>query len=178
MTDHYYNKRKFTNYHKDDHPVKRLSDIEYMTVKKHINSVYVGTVIRLLGSYSNDKGRLATAHWMDKRGIFVTYHFEEISTFIDLRDKTFVVDHEFVRPGSFQLFTKFGTSDMEHETKKKTVNEIKQQNRRILMNDTMMKFPTETDRSTYECCLFMLTCNCGYSKQVKNTHVLTRTRKM
>ena len=51
--------------------------------------------------------------------------------------------------------------------RKKTVNEIKQQNRRILMNDTMMRFPTEIDRCTYECCLFMLTCNCGYSKQVQ-----------
>ena len=51
--------------------------------------------------------------------------------------------------------------------RKKTVNEIKQQNRRILMNDTMMKFPTKIDWCTYECCLFMLTCNCGYSKRVK-----------
>ena len=93
-----------------------------MTVKRHINTVYVGNIIHLLGSYSNDKGRLATAHWVDKRGIFITYHFEEISTFLDLRDKTFVVDHEFVRPGSFQLFTIFGTNDMEDETKKKTVH--------------------------------------------------------
>ena len=51
--------------------------------------------------------------------------------------------------------------------KKKNVNEVKQRNRRILMNDTMMKFPTEIDRCTYECCMFMLTCNCGYSKRVK-----------
>ena len=85
----------------------------------------------MLGSYSNDKGRLATTHWMDRRGIFVTCHSEEISTFLDLSDKTFVVDHEFVRPGSFKLITKFGTNDMADETKKTTVNEIKQQNRRI-----------------------------------------------
>ena len=35
------------------------------------------------------------------------------------------------------------------------------------MNNTVMKFPTETDQSSYECILFMLTSNCGYSKRVK-----------
>ena len=50
MTDHYCNKRKYTNYHSGNHPVKRLSDIEHMTDKRHINTVYVGTTIRLLGS--------------------------------------------------------------------------------------------------------------------------------
>ena len=119
MSDQYCNKRKYAKDHSDNHPVKRLSDIEHMTVEKHINTVYVGTIIPLLGSHSNDKGRLATAHWMDRRGLFVTYHSEEISTFLDLRDKTFVVDNEFVRPGSFQLFTKLGTNDMEDEKKKK-----------------------------------------------------------
>ena len=104
---------------------------------------------------------------MDRRGIFVTYHSEEISTFLDLRDITFIVDHEFMKHGFFQLLTKFGTNDMEDKTKTKTVNEIKQQNRRILMNDTMMKFPTEIDWCTHEYCMFMLACNCGYSKRVK-----------
>ena len=92
-----------------------------MTVERHINSVYVGTIIRLLGSSSNTKGRLATAHWVDKRGVFVTYQNKEISTFLDLRDKTFVVDHRDVRPDSFQLFTKFGTNDMDVEPGKKTL---------------------------------------------------------
>ena len=119
MSDQYCNKRKYAKDHSDNHPVKRLSDIEHMAVERHINTVYVGTIIHLLGSYSNDKGRLATAHWMDRRGLFVTYHSEEISTFLDLRDKTFVVDHAFVRPGSFQLFTKLGTNDMEDEKKQK-----------------------------------------------------------
>ena len=35
------------------------------------------------------------------------------------------------------------------------------------MNDTVMKFPREIDRNTYQCCMFMLTCNCGYSKRVE-----------
>ena len=46
------------------------------------------------------------------------------------------------------------------------------------MNDTMMKFPTEIDRCTYECCMFMLTCDCGYSKRVKNLHALIITQIM
>ena len=90
-----------------------------MTVERHINSVYVGTIIRLLGSSSNTKGRLAIAYWADKRGVFVTYQNKEISTILDLRDKTFVVDHRDVRSGSFQLFKKFGTNDMDVEPVKK-----------------------------------------------------------
>ena len=35
------------------------------------------------------------------------------------------------------------------------------------MNNTVMKFPTETDQNSYQCILFILTCNCGYSKRVK-----------
>ena len=77
-----------------------------MTVERHINTVYVGTIICLLGSSNNTNGRLATAHWTDKRGVFVTYYSEEISTFLDLRDKTFVVDHRGVKPGSFLTFHK------------------------------------------------------------------------
>ena len=30
-----------------------------------------------------------------------------------------------------------------------------------------MNFPTEMDRSSYQCCMFMLTCKCGFSKKIK-----------
>ena len=56
--------------------------------------MYVGTVICLLGLYSNQKGRLATAHWIDKRGVLVTYQSEEISTFLDLRGKIVCVEDQ------------------------------------------------------------------------------------
>ena len=36
------------------------------------------------------------------------------------------------------------------------------------MNHMVMHFPTQRDQETYECSLFKLTCNCGYSKRVKN----------
>ena len=167
MSDQYANKRKRSQKDNRYVPYKRLLDVDHSSVDRHINTVYVGTIIRLFGTSSNSKGRLATAHWADERGIFVTYDSEQISDFVDLRGKTFVVNHSGVKPGSFQLFTKFGMNDMEDDQSKKTVNEIKQQNRRILMNDTVMKFPTESERNSYQCCLFMLTCNCGYSKRVE-----------
>ena len=51
MSDRYCNKRKYAKDHSDNHPVKRLSDIEYMTVERHIITVYVLTIICLLGLY-------------------------------------------------------------------------------------------------------------------------------
>ena len=35
------------------------------------------------------------------------------------------------------------------------------------MNDTLMDFPTEAERNTHRCCLFQLTCNCGFSKKAE-----------
>ena len=35
------------------------------------------------------------------------------------------------------------------------------------MNHVVMDFPTQRDRETYECSLFKLTCNCGFSKKAK-----------
>ena len=118
MSKQYCNKRKYSKDDNNDlYPVKRLSEEDHVTIERHINTVYVGTVIRLLGTYNNEKGKLATAHWMDKRGVFLTYHSEQTSTFFDLKDKTFVVDHKSVKPGSFQLFRKFGTDDIEYQKK-------------------------------------------------------------
>ena len=44
-------------------------------------------------------------------------------------------------------------------------NEMKQLNRKVLMNDTYMNFPSEFDQNSYTCCMFMLTYNCGFSKK-------------
>ena len=75
MSKQYCNKRKYSKDDNNDlYPVKRLSEEDHVTIERHINTVYVGTVIRLLGTYNNEKGKLATAHWMDKRGVFLTYH--------------------------------------------------------------------------------------------------------
>ena len=49
MSAPYSNKRKRYKSDHDSAPVKRLSDIEHMAVERHINTVYVGTIICLLG---------------------------------------------------------------------------------------------------------------------------------
>ena len=36
------------------------------------------------------------------------------------------------------------------------------------MNHIVMDFPIQRDRQTYQCSLFKLTCNYGYSKRAKN----------
>ena len=136
-------------------------------VKEHINSVYVGTILRIYDPAYSVDGQLATAHWATDQGVYVTLHDEQRSGFISLKYKTWVVDHRPVKPGSLRLFKRTGTDDMEDDRRKLTINENKQKNYRILMNNMVMNFPTQRDQQTYECALFKLTCNCGFSKKLK-----------
>ena len=136
-------------------------------VNDHINSVYVGTILRIYDRKYSIEGQLATAHWATDQGVYVTLHDEQRSDFITLKYKTWVVDHRPVKPGAFRLFTRPGTDDMRDENRILTINEKKQKNNRILMNNMVMNFPTQRDQQTYECALFKLTCNCGYSKKLK-----------
>ena len=145
----------------------RLPESCQMTVKTHINTIYVGTVIRIYDPVNKPEGQLATVHWVTNHGLFVTLHEEGKCDFVQLKYKSWVVDHGFVKPGAFKLFSRYGTNDIEEETRCHTVNEKKKRNSKILMNDILMDFPTQVDRSTYECCLFRLTCNCGASKKVQ-----------
>ena len=50
----------------------------------------------------------------------------------------------------------------------KFINEMKELNRKVLMNDTYMNFQSELDQNSYTCCMIMLTCYCGFSKKCKN----------
>ena len=137
------------------------------TVRNHINSVYVGSIIRIYDAAYGPEGHLVTAHWITEDGIFATLHEDGKMGFVSLKYKTWVVDQRRVKPGSFRLFSRFGMNDVEDEKKTNTINEIKQKNSRILINNTLMEYPTQADRETYRCSLFRLTCNCGLSKQLK-----------
>ena len=58
----------------------------------------------------------------------------------------------------------------------KSINEMKQLNRKVLMNDTYINFQSELDQDSYICCMFMLTCYCGFSKKFKK-YTCSNTRK-
>ena len=146
---------------------ERLPESCKQTVHTHINTIYVGSVIRIYDPAGESQGQLATAHWFTTNGLFVTLHGEGICNFVNLKYKSWVVDHGFVKPGAFKLFSRHGTNDIEEEQRSHTINEKKMKNSKILMNDTLMDFPTQADRQTYECSLFRLTCNCGSSKKAK-----------
>ena len=47
-----------------------------------------------------------TVHWITNEGLFVTLHNEGICNFVDLKFKSWVVDHGFVKPGAFKLFAR------------------------------------------------------------------------
>ena len=126
----------------------------------------MASILRVYDQQDNPEGRLVTVHWGTEDGLFVTSHEKEVSEFIQLKYKQWVVDHRMVKPGSYLLFKRYGTDDISNDHKNKTINELKQINHKILQNNILMDFPTERDRQTYECELFRLTCNCGFSKQV------------
>ena len=124
------------------------------SVRNHINSVYVGLIVRIYDAAYGPEGHLVTTHWITEDGIFVTLHEDSKMGFVSLKYKTWIVDQRQVKPGSFRLFSRFGTNDIEEENKTNTINEIKQKNSLILMNNTLMDYPTQADRETYRCSLF------------------------
>ena len=63
------------------------------------------------------------------------------------------------------MFAREGTNNIRGETRRKTINEIRQQNNKILINVTLMDYPTKADREIYNCSLYCLTYNCGSSKR-------------
>ena len=146
---------------------ERLPEKCRNTLKNHINIIYVGTIIRVYDPAYKPEGQLITVHWATPEGLFGTLHDKEICDFIDLKYKSWVVDHRCVKPGAFKLFSRYGTNDIEDDSKSHTINEKKKKNSKILMNDTLMDFPTQDDRDTYSCSLFRLTCNCGCSKKAE-----------
>ena len=164
--------RKLKRSHLEDSPVcgnlmERLPQSCQKSVRTHINSVYVGTLIRIYDPRYGMEGQLATAHWYTEDGVFVTLHNDQRCDFINLKYKKWVVDQRCVKVGAFKLFSKASFNDIEDDLRNKTINEIKQRNHRILMNYIYMDFPTKRDQESYECTLFRMTCNCGCSKQVK-----------
>ena len=138
-----------------------------MSVNRHVNTIYVGSTLRVFDRKYGEAGCLAKAHWLTSEGLFVTLIEQKVNQYVDLKYKQWVVDNDRVFPGALRLFRRVGSDDIKFDTSSKTVNEIKNFNSKILTNDVLFDFPTKRERETYDCCLFRLTCNCGNSKKVK-----------
>ena len=111
--------------HHIDRLEERLPESCKKTVNTHINTIYVGSVIRIYDPSGKSQGQLATAHWITTNGLFVTLHDEGTSNFVNLKYKSWVVDHGFVKPGAFKLFSRHGTNDIEEKQRSHTINEKK-----------------------------------------------------
>ena len=97
----------------------------------------------------------------------MTLHDEERCSYVKLKYKQLVVDHRLVKPGAFCLHRRYNTDDINDDFQTLSKHELKEKNSKILTNNIFMDFPAEKDRQKYQCSLFSLTCNCGYSKQVR-----------
>ena len=159
-------KRKNQSVDRDDNDIFQCLPVTCKaTVRTHVNTVYVGSIIRIYDKSVGPEGHLVTAHWEINDRLFVTIHEQSVSKFINLKSQQWVVDHRAVKPGSIILASRCGTDDIKDDFKTKTSHEIRKRNSRILLNDTLMEFPTKSDRESYRCSLFCMTCNCGNSKR-------------
>ena len=125
-----------------------------LTVKTHVNSIYVDSIVRIYDKRYGTEGQLVTVHWGTDEGLFVTLHDEQRCDYVQLKYNTWVVDHRRVKPGAYVLHRRYGTDDIANDNRNKTVNEIKQTNSKILTNNMLMDFPTIKDRQMYECLYF------------------------
>ena len=73
------------------------------TVRTHVNTVYIGSIIKIYDKSVGPDGHLITAHWEINDRLFVTIHEQSILKFIDLKNQQWVVDHRAVKPGSIIL---------------------------------------------------------------------------
>ena len=62
------------------------------TVRNHINSVYVGSIVRIYDAAYGPEGHLVTTHWITEDSIFATLHEDSKMGFVSLKYKTWVVD--------------------------------------------------------------------------------------
>ena len=158
-------------------PLQRLPNKCKDSVRNHINSVYVGSIVRIYDTAYGSEGHLVTAHWITENGLFATVHEDCKMDFVSLKYKTWVVDQRQIKPGSFRLLTRFGTDDIEEETKVNTINEVKQKNSRVLMNNTLMDYPTQKDRQINVVCS-VLHAIADSVKKLKNIYVQKETKRI
>ena len=64
---------------------ERLPEACRMTFRSHINTVYVGSIIRIYDPASKPEGLLVTVHWATEEGLFGTIYDKETCEFIDLK---------------------------------------------------------------------------------------------
>ena len=117
------------------------------TVQTHVNTVYVGSIIRIYERKYGSEGQLATALLLLNDQVYVTLHDEEICAFVDLTHKQWVVDRRRVKPGAFVLFARHGSDDIKEEQKKCSMK-FGKKNGKILLNDPLMDNPTQANRDT------------------------------
>ena len=107
---------------------ERLPDTCRKSLRTHINSIYVGSIVRIYDPRFITEGQLATAYWCTRDGLFVTLHSEQRCDFADLKYKKWIVDHRCVKVGALKLFSKASSNDIDENPRNKTINEIKQRN--------------------------------------------------
>ena len=113
-----------------------------VTVHEHVNTIYVGSLVRLFSNETDEYSSVGIAHWSSDRGIYFTMLEEKIMKYYDITQFKWVVNNSKVYPGAYVLARRDKTDDIHASLATKSDNEY-----------------------TYKCMRYRMTCECVIEKK-------------
>jgi len=139
------------------------------TVTDHCDTIYVGTRVRFWDNPSDKScGREGFVHWVCNKGIFMSFPNDNKCEFVQLSaNDRWVVKQQEVLHGALRILVKPHTDDILLDEQHLTSKEIIMRSSKKFLNDVYFRFPTGTDRDSYDCLFFKKQCNCAVKKRPK-----------
>ena len=136
-----------------------------LLVSEHVNTIYVGSMVRLFSNETEEYSSIGIAHWSSERGIYFTMLEEKIMKYYDIQLFKWVVNNNKVYPGAYVLARRDKTDDIHASLTSKSDNEQVKWNTKTLWNDVLYHFPTKKDQYTYKCMRYRMTYECNVPKK-------------
>ena len=145
------------------------------TVTDHCDTIYVGTRVRFWDNPSDKScGREGFVHWVCNKGIFMSFPNDNKCEFVQLSaNDRWVVKQQEVLHGALRILVKPHTDDILLDEQNLTSKEIIMRSSKKFLNDVYFRFPTGTDRDSYDCLFFKKQCNCAVKNDQKGLPVQT-----
>ena len=114
-------------------------------VHEHVNTIYVGSLVRLFSNETDEYSSVGIAHWSSDRGIYFTMLEEKIMKYYDITQFKWVVNNSKVYPGAYVLARRDKTDDIHASLATKSDNAQVQWNKKPY---GMMYYTTSHVRKT------------------------------
>ena len=126
------------------------------TVTDHCDTIYVGTRVIFWDNPSDRSiGREGFVHWVCDKGIFMSFHNDNKCEFVQLSaNDRWVIKKQEVLHGALRILVKPYTDDILLDEQHLTQKEIIMRSSNSFLNDVHFRFPTGTDRDSYDFLFF------------------------